>query len=322
MKTSIRDITGTFQPGELSIGIVVPIEYYGQHAVPEMAHHMERVKLIEELGYRALWLRDIPYHVPSFGDAGQLFDPFTYLGYLAGQTSEIALGVASIALPLHHPAHVVKAAASIDQLSHGRLILGVASGDRPDEYPAMGIDHSRRGDLFREAFDYMRQSQDPFPMITTTSYGRVTGNMDIMPKAYGHKLPLLITGSSRQSMEWNAEHGDGWMNYPRNLLHQQLTIAQWREVIKQYHSTDRPFMQPLYVVLHERNDFKPQPIQLGFRTGIDYLIDYIYQLRDIGVNHLALNLRFNTMDMKETLNIIAEKAFPLFHEEKQLAESK
>ena len=77
------------------------------------------------------WLRDVPFNVPSFGDAGQVFDPFVYLGYLAAGTKDIALGVSSIILPLRHPAHVAKAAASADQLSDGRLILGVASGDRP-----------------------------------------------------------------------------------------------------------------------------------------------------------------------------------------------
>jgi len=55
-----------------------------------MAHHIERVQLAEELGFYAIWLRDVPFNVPSFGDAGQLFDPFVYLGLLAAQTERIA----------------------------------------------------------------------------------------------------------------------------------------------------------------------------------------------------------------------------------------
>ena len=117
-----------FQPNELSIGVVIPIENYPHSPVPTMQNHLERAQLIEELGFKALWVRDVPFNVPSFGDAGQTYDPFTYLGYLAGQTKEIALCTGSIALPLHHPVHVVKSAATIDQLSGGRLILGVASG--------------------------------------------------------------------------------------------------------------------------------------------------------------------------------------------------
>ena len=104
----------TFHPNRLSLGLVVPLETYTMSAVPTMAHHVERVQLAEELGFSAVWLRDVPFNVPSFGDAGQMFDPFIYLGLLAGQTERIALGVASIILPLRHPAHVAKAAASVE----------------------------------------------------------------------------------------------------------------------------------------------------------------------------------------------------------------
>ncbi|MFW2372619.1 MAG: LLM class flavin-dependent oxidoreductase, partial [Gammaproteobacteria bacterium] len=127
----------TFRLGRLSLGVVMPLESYTTGPLPSMNRHVERVQLAEALGFSAIWLRDVPFNVPSFGDAGQMFDPFVYLGLLAAQTERIALGVASIVLPLRHPAHVAKAAASADVLSGGRLILGVASGDRPEEYPAL-----------------------------------------------------------------------------------------------------------------------------------------------------------------------------------------
>jgi len=133
-----RGYNSVFQQGRLSIGLVVPLDAHQNSPIPDMTLHVERAKLADELGFAALWLRDVPFNVPSFGDAGQMFDPFVYLGLLSGVTHDIALGVASIILPLRHPAHVAKAAASADQLSGGRLLLGVASGDRPEEYPALG----------------------------------------------------------------------------------------------------------------------------------------------------------------------------------------
>ena len=128
-----RGYNQVFQPNRLSIGVIAPLESYTSGPVPTMERHLERVRLAEKAGFSAVWLRDVPFNVPSFGDAGQVFDPFVYLGFLAGQTQRIALGVASLILPLRHPAHVAKAAASVDQLSGGRLILGIASGDRPDD---------------------------------------------------------------------------------------------------------------------------------------------------------------------------------------------
>jgi luciferase-type oxidoreductase len=316
-ETINKGYNSVFQPKQLSIGVVVPIENYTQSSVPTMKNHLKRVKLIEELGFKALWLRDVPFNVPSFGDAGQTFDPFTYLGFLAGQTSEIALGIASIALPLHHPVHVAKSAATIDQLSGGRMILGVASGDRYAEYPAMNIDFEQRGELFRDAFEYIRTVQNDFPTLENNHYGTLKGTIDALPKAATHKIPMLITGQSRQSIDWNAEHGDGWMYYPRNLYQQQGTIKYWRELVAKHSEYDKPFMQPLYVDLHEQDDFKPQPIHLGFRIGADYLIEYLSHLEDVGVNHLAINLRFNQRNMEATLEELATKVLPHFHTQKE-----
>jgi luciferase-type oxidoreductase len=155
------------------------------------------MRVAEDLGIAAVWLRDVQFNVPPFGDAGQVFDPFVYLGLLAGQTSRIALGVASVILPLRHPAHVAKAAASVDVLSGGRVLLGVASGDRPEEYPAMNMSFEDRGDRFRDSFDYIRSMAESFAAFETAQ-GVSYGAMDILPKPTGGKLPLLVTGGSRQ----------------------------------------------------------------------------------------------------------------------------
>ncbi|ULC58202.1 LLM class oxidoreductase [Flaviramulus sp. BrNp1-15] len=307
-----------FKQNELSVGVVVPIEKYSMGPVPTMQDHLQRVKQVEALGFKAIWIRDIPFNVPNFGDAGQTFDPFTYLGFLAGQTSEIALGVSSIALPLHHPVNVAKSATSIDQLSNGRLLLGVASGDRFDEYPAMGIDYENRGELFRESFNYIRNVQSGFPTFKTKNYGSLQGNIDMLPKPTAHKIPMLMTGSSRQSLEWNAQNADGWMNYPRDLYTQNNTIKQYRELVAKASEFNKPFMQPMYLDLLEDANAKPQPIQLGFRLGINHLNNYLDTLRSIGVNHLALNLRFNTMHIDHTLEQIAKHVLPEFHSTEKL----
>lgn len=163
-----------FRPGVLSLGLVVPIERYPASRAPTMHAHLERVQLAEALGFSSIWLRDVPFDVPAFGDAGQLYDPWVYLGFLAAKTQRIALGVSSIILPLRHPAHVAKAAASVDQLSSGRLLLGIASGDRPSEYPAMNLSYSDRGQRFRDSYAYIRavgQSRPSFANALASERG-------------------------------------------------------------------------------------------------------------------------------------------------------
>lgn len=306
-----RGYDTTFRAGRLSLGLVVPITAYRDSAVPDMAGHLARVQRAEALGIRAVWLRDVPFDVPSFGDAGQLFDPFTYLGFLAGQTSRIALGVASIVLPLRHPAHVAKAAASVDVLSGGRLILGVASGDRPEEYPAMNADFDGRDQAFRDALDYIRAMGQPAPRIDN-SFGTTNGTVEMLPKPQGNRLPLLITGSSRQSPDWIAERGDGWMTYPRPGQAQEQVLAQWRARLAALGQPQKPVLQPLYIDLADNPEEGPQPIHLGVRTGHRWLTAYLHQLQGMGVNHVALNLRFNRAPIDDTLDRLARDVLPQF----------
>lgn len=187
-----------FKPEQLTLGLVVPIETYSSTPIPSMTDHIERIQSAEAFGFSAIWLRDVPFNVPSFGDAGQVFDPFVYLGALAVQTSRIALGIASIVLPLRHPAHVAKAAATADVLSDGRLILGIASGDRPEEYPALNIPFETRGELFRESYEYICLMSNEKSCFEN-SFGQISNGIDMLPKPINGQLPLLVTGSSQQS---------------------------------------------------------------------------------------------------------------------------
>ncbi|MEM9380662.1 MAG: LLM class oxidoreductase [Planctomycetota bacterium] len=301
-----------FRAGRLSLGLVVPLESYVHSSVPTMKHHVERVQLAERLGFGAVWLRDVPFHVPSFGDAGQTFDPFVYLGLLAASTERITLGTASIVLPLRHPAHVAKAAATADVLSGGRLVLGVASGDRVEEYPALGAPFEDRGARFRSGFEYIRRMAESFPAVDG-EHGTLDGAIDMLPKPTAGSLPLLVTGASRQDPDWIARNGDGWMTYPRSVPAQGRFVDDFRARIRAAGQPDKPVMQPLYVDLTDDPDAPPQPIHLGLRLGVRPLIDHLRAVQDAGVNHVALNLRFQRTDVEETMRRLATEVLPVFH---------
>ena len=310
-KSINRGYNSVFRPNRLSLGLVVPIEAYTLGSVPTMKDHIERVQLAEKLGFSAVWLRDVPFNVPTFGDPGQTYDPFVYLGLLAGQTEKIALGVASVILPLRHPAHVAKAAATADVLSGGRVILGVASGDRPEEYPALNLSYSDRGERFRESFEYIQRMSDVTPAFDNM-YGKPHGGMDMLPKPASGKLPLLITGGSQQDTNWIAQNGDGWMLFPRNTVMQAQIVADWRSQIVAVGRPNQPVMEPIYIDLVEDPDTPPLPIHLGLMLGVKHLKNYLKSRQEIGINHVALNLRFNKADMTTTLKKLADDILPDF----------
>ncbi len=304
-----RAYNTTFRFGRMSLGLVAPLEAYPSSPVPSMQSHVERVRLAEQLGFAAVWLRDVPFNVPSFGDAGQVYDPYAYLGFLAAHTHRIALGVASVVLPLRHPAHVAKAAASVDALSSGRLLLGVASGDRPDEYPAMALNYDSRGARFRESFDYIRAAHSAEPNITN-GFGSLTAASELLPR---RRVPMLVTGGSQQSPQWIAQHADGWLVYPRETQAQRVIVEGWRARVAHEAREPQPIVQPLYFDLRPQRHAPKRDIHLGFSSGVDALLAHLETLEAIGVNHVALNLRFNQLPIEDTLEVLAKSILPRFY---------
>jgi len=298
-----------FAPGNLTVGVFFPIEAF-QRDQPTMRDQERLAVRAEEFGYAALWTRDVPLRDPNFGDVGQIYDPWVWLGWIAAQTREIALATGSIVLPLRHPIHTAKAAASVDRLSGGRFVMGVASGDRPLEFPAFGVPLEERDVLFREGLGVIRRTLDEtFPTLRSR-FGEMLGTVDLVPKPIG-QLPILVTGSSRQSLEWIAEHADGWITYPRSLERQAELAARWRTITTAVApGTFKPFAQSLYVDLHSDPDHPPHPIHLGFRSGRKALLDFLVALRAIGVHHVILNLKYGTRRADEVLDEIGRAVLP------------
>ena len=149
-----KGYNSVYAEGQLTLGINFPIEAYST-PVPLMQNQVLLAQQAENGGFAALWSRDVPLFDPSFGDVGQIYDPWVWLGAIASQTSNIALGTGAIILPLRNKVDLAKAAASVDQLSAGRLLMGVASGDRPIEYSVYGQPFETRDQTFRDSLAFI-----------------------------------------------------------------------------------------------------------------------------------------------------------------------
>jgi len=299
-----------YKENQLTLGIGVPIEAY-QSPVPSMLNQIELIQHAESGGFAAVWCRDVPLLDPSFGDAGQMYDPWVWLGYVAAHTKCIALGTGSIILPLRKPIDLAKAATSVDQLSNGRLILGVASGDRPVEYSVYDVPFESRDQSFRDTFALI-QATSHKPENWNNQQSVQSRKVDLLPKSHAGDLPLFVTGNSRQSIEWIAEHAAGWLMYPRQISHQKLVLEQWRTALRESAQNWKPFSQSLYIDLTEDPDAPARPIHLGYRFGRNNLIAHLEQLRDIGVNHVTFNIRFSSRPVSEVLDELIEFVIPKF----------
>jgi luciferase-type oxidoreductase len=133
---------------------------------------------------------------------------------------------------------------------------------------------------------------------------------DIVPKPSG-RLPIMVTGNSRQGLEWIAEHSDGWITYPRPLAQQAELAARWRAAVEAVApSVFKPFAQSLYVDLSDDPDHPPQPIHLGIRGGRHVLFRLLDALRSAGVHHVILNLKYGTRNAADVLEDIGREVLP------------
>jgi luciferase-type oxidoreductase len=300
-----------FAPDALTLGLFFAIESYSGDT-PTMHGQLELARAAEEGGFAALWARDVPLRDPSFGDVGQVYDPWVWLGHVAAVTSEIALATGAIVLPLRHPLDIAKAAASVDNLTGGGFVLGVASGDRPLEFPAYGRSYEQRGTLFRESLAYVRRAlEESFPTIESP-FGTLRG-ADLVPKPSHGRIPVGVTGNSQQSVDWIAHNADAWIMYPRPPTQQAQVVEQWRAAVEQAApGTFKPFAQSLYVDLEHDPKAPPHPIHLGYRLGREPLVNFLRILQQLGVNHVILNLKYGRRPAAEVVDELAREVVPRF----------
>ena len=272
--------------------------------VPDVSAMAGLVRQVDDLAFAAIWARDVTVHdAVTMGDAGSVHDVFALLGFLAGVTRRVALGTAAVVLPIRHPLMTAKAAASVDVLSGGRLILGVASGARPVEYPLLGLDFAARGAAFRTAVDALRAAWGPGGLPVD---GQRQPGLDLLPRPAQPAIPLVVAGQAQQDDDWLARHMDGRFTYPGGVGRMAQQAAGWRQAT----AGRGAFISAFHLDLLPDPDAPPEPIRFGARMGRRAAVRHFRALSGAGVDHLALNLRQSQRAVPEVLEEIASEILP------------
>jgi len=166
------------------------------------------VARIEELGYDSAWTSEhIFFYFPTF-------DALTVLVAMAARTSRIQLGTAVLLLPLRPAALAAKEIASVDNISGGRLILGVGvGGEYPKEFSAVGVPVKERGARSEEAIRVLKML---FTQDNVSFDGRFTklDGVTLMPKpSQPGGPPIWVAGRSDAAIRRAGRLGDGYLPY-------------------------------------------------------------------------------------------------------------
>lgn len=126
-------------------------------------------------------------------------------------------------------------------------------------------------------------------------------------------IPTMVIEFCQQSIERIAEHGDGWMQYPRSFEEQALLVKDCGELsgMKQL-GVFKPFTQTLYIDLLGNPNELPTKVPLGFRLGRNYLLELLYKFQAIGVIYLVFVPYIAKRAMGKMIQEIGEKILPKF----------
>ena len=179
--------------------------------MPDAAALIDYSVRVEQLGYESIWVWD---HIllgvdPYF----PILDSLSILTAVAARTERIRLGTGVLVLPARNPVLLAKQLSSIDQISNGRLTLGLASGWYKREFDAIGVPFNNRGNIMDQNLDILtRLWQEDSVTGSYPPYELAEAVMSPKP-VQKPRPPILIGGYVDRVLKRAGVVGDGWLTY-------------------------------------------------------------------------------------------------------------
>ena len=201
------------RPGRpLGVGIQLP-EVEREVRWPELR---AIARIAEQAGFDSIWFGDHLLYRYASGETRGPWEAWTTLAGLAEATERVALGPLVAATAFHHPFMLAKMAATVDEISGGRLVLGIGAGWNPVEFAAIDAPFDHRISRFEEAFTIVR---------TLLAHGTIdfegeffsAREAELLPRPARSGGPEILVGSSGPRMlattlpyvhAWNAWYAD------------------------------------------------------------------------------------------------------------------
>ena len=162
----------------------------------------------EELGFHSVWATEHIIVGPEAVDPyGLVYAPLVTLGWVAGWTERIGLGTSIVLVPLHHPMHLAKEVATLQELSGGRFTLGVGMGWHRDEFEFIGIPFEGRGRRADEEIRIMRALWSGERDFDGEFWSFHDATFEPRPS---QQPEIWVGGSSPPAIRRARELGDAW----------------------------------------------------------------------------------------------------------------
>lgn len=187
---------------------------------------MAQVVAAEAMGYDAVWLAELHFQK----DRSVLSSPLVVAGALATATRKIKIGIAVQVLPLSNPIRIAEDAATVDNLTRGRLDFGVGRSGLPGHYRGFNIPYAESRDRFNEALDIVLKAWTEDRFSYEGQYHQLH-DVCVMPKPLQKPHPPLRIAAT------NPETFDmvGRMGYPLFIAVRTSGAEELKRLISGYH---------------------------------------------------------------------------------------
>jgi probable F420-dependent oxidoreductase len=164
----------------------------------------------EEVGFDSIWVGD---HLLYRGDGREERAPweaFTLLSSLASATERVQLGPLVACAGFHPPALIAKMAATVDEISGGRFVLGLGAGWNRTEFDAFGIPFDHRVGRFGEAWTIIRELVGGGRSTFTGTYWRSDDAVLLPERPGSDSIPLMVGSNGERVLEITLPHAQSW----------------------------------------------------------------------------------------------------------------
>ena len=256
------------------------------------------VASVEKMGWDGFWYAD--HYMPNTPDGepigGNFHECFSVLSALAGTTSKLRLGSLVTPTTVNHPALIANRAATIDQISNGRFVLGMGAGWQVNEHKAFGIelfDAKARVDRFAEAIEIVVSMLSQERTTFAGQHFTIT-NAPCEPKPVQKPLPILVGTGGARMLRLTARFAQEWNTWGTPEVAGGV-IANLRTACEKESrdfSTVRKSVQPLFFIVNDdASAEKLRAVVPADRSVVGttaQLVDAVGQYKELGFDEICV----------------------------------
>ena len=298
---------------QIKIGFSLP--HMGILATPENIAYAARFGETE--GFDSLWVIDrilwpaepqTPYPPSPDGSWPEIYqnviDPISTLTYVAGLTQRIRLATGIIDMLYQNPLILANRLSALDNLSKGRLLLGLGNGHSKDEFDAAGVPFEKRGERADEFLQVLNKVWYDKSVEHKGKYYNIPKSV-VGPKPYQEKIPIYLAGFAPKALERIINSGaNGWVAIPQLSMDGFKQGRDYLRKIAQEKGRDPQTVEFPSLVFPEvtENDLGSDRLQMN--GSIQQIAQDIIELQKLGINHVNLVFDFGSVanNLKKRLN--------------------